>query len=235
MMRMTRPCLGGVLAVGMALFATPAARAEQFTYTTELRVGGITVPDVTTTISPAGLGSASLTVAPLSSAGSIDTGANGAVVPFAKQTADTSQFATIMPVQSATIRVPAVNELTLLMTITDQNSGMFGTLDFVGHSAGSVFTAPAGGGVDRIQIVYTSVVPFPFNQTRSLQLGSTQYDVTLQFPGLVLNSNQLMASSNYQVLVQAVPEPASVALLAAGAVILVGWGRHRRRAKVLGN
>jgi hypothetical protein len=231
-MYISRTLRRAVLAVFLVILGTSTAGAGVITYSTDLQVGGMSVPIVTGTTSPPppGIGSASISLVPVSGAGPFDPGFAGVIVPFATQAVDTSAFAEILPAQADTL---GTGLFSLFLKLTDMATTESATLQFVGSVGGSVFTAPAGGAIDRIQVVYTSLIPFPFNETRSVVIGGEQYDVTLQFDGLLLNSNQLIASADFKVqIVSAIPEPASALLLGVGALALVGWGYRRRLASV---
>jgi PEP-CTERM motif len=206
----------------------PAARANLITYATQLQVMGMTVPSITAMTSPppAEIGFATLIVAPISGVGTFDPGFGGTVVPITSQTVDTTALATIVPIFSDTIVTPG---FTLLLTLMDVATSQSATLSFLGGFGGSVFTAPPGGMFSRITVNYTSIVPFPFEQPRYIEVGGTQYTVTGLSGGLTLFSNQLVVSNNLQVEIAQVPEPASLVLLSLGAYMFSASLRGRRK------
>jgi hypothetical protein len=211
-------------ALAMVLVGATQARAALITYTTDLQVGGMSVPSLTTTIMPPGLGTASATVTPIGG-GPLDIAFTPTVIPFGMMAVDTSAFAVFTPIASAAFTTGGFN---LFLTLTDVATSQSGTLQFLGGVGGSVFTAPPGGMFSRITVNYTPLIGV-IGQARTVQVGDTLYDVTLLFSGASLISNQLTASSNFQVAVaQSVPEPASLMLVGVG-LVAGAWRMRLRR------
>lgn len=212
-----------------ACFVALNAEAASITYTTDLQFGGMSVPLASATTSPPpDIGEASINVVPVSGAGPLDPGLAGTVVPFATVTVDTTGLDTIVPIDHTTIGVAPT---TLIITLTDVATSDSASLTFFGGVGGSVFTAPEGGMFDRIAVSYTSVIPFPFDEPRFVELADVLYSVTLLSDGLILNSNQLTASSDFQVEIAAgVPEPTSMLLVGSGIAAMAVAHRRRRIA-----
>jgi hypothetical protein len=212
-----------------ACFLPLSADAASITYTTDLQFGGMSVPSVSATTSPPpDIGEASLSLVPVSGAGPFDPGFAGTIVPFATLTVDTTGLDTIVPIEHTTIGVAPT---TLIITLTDVATSDSASLTFFCGVGGSVFTAPQGGMFDRIAVSYTSVIPFPFDEPRFVELADVLYSVTLLSDGLILNSNQLTASSDFQVEIAAgVPEPTSMLLVGSGIAAMVVAHRRRRIA-----
>jgi hypothetical protein len=207
-----------------ASLLTVKAEAAPITYSTALQFGGMTVPSVSATTSNPAIGEASLTVVPVSGLGPFDPGFAGEIVPFATLTVDTTNLDTIVPIETTTI---GFSLLTLIVTLTDVATSDSASLTFVGDVGGSVFTAPVNDPIDRIAVLYISLDPFPADVARFVEVGGVQYSVTLLPDNLVLNSNQLTASSDFQVQIAAVPEPMSLVLVGSGVVAMIRMRRRR--------
>jgi PEP-CTERM motif len=237
-----RHTLCSTLVVGFTLLAAIEARAATITFSTVLVScgnvlacpGGPPSNSLIDTVSNAyGPGNsltetATMTVVPISgTVAVINPGGAGAVVPFARHTVDTSNLSN-QTLQQFSIGVGSVS---MFLTLTDQATNAFGTLQFSGIFEGSVFSRNFG---NRIETAYFPDPTFGgVGQTRVVQVGNTFYNVTLLNTGLVLNSPGLIESGTLQVAVSQVPEPATLMLVGTG--VLATWRLRRRKRNGAGD
>lgn len=107
----------------------------------------------------------------------------------------------------------------LVVTINNQNGGGSGTFTVAGDIV--VTRSDTGGTVSSFTL--TSIIP------SVLKLGSWSYSLTAPtYSGPTVMAPQ--GSLGITIMESAVPEPASMALMGIGVVVLAGYGLRRKRA-----